>query len=98
MPVDVRKAPKKDEYIEVVFGNRKAYIRSWEWVAKEPVNLKTLSRRRLCFYGKGVIEPWDECENYVPKYSIEVTYCRVKGECQFSKDCPKYSSLISYIS
>ncbi|MEM4522432.1 MAG: hypothetical protein QW738_04365 [Nitrososphaeria archaeon] len=98
VPVDVKKVPKKDEYIEVMLENRKVYIHSWEWVTNEPITLKTLLRKRLCFYGKGVIEPWDECENYLPKYSIDVTYCKLEGTCEFSKSCPKFSSLTSYIS
>jgi len=98
VPLDVRKVPKEDEYIEVSLNDKKVYIKSWEWVAREQISLKTLSRRRLCFYGKGIIEPWDECENYIPKYSNGMVYCRIKGDCEFSKICPKFQSLFSYIS
>lgn len=98
VPIDVKKVPKKDEYVEVTFNDKRVYIQSWDWVIKERVSLKALLRKRLCFYGKGVIEPWDECENYIPKYSIGLVYCKIKGECEFSKICPKYSSLFSYIS
>ena len=57
MPVDVRRIPREGSGIEVKFGEKVAKLPSWEWELKKPMRLSQLTRRRLCLYGKGVVEP-----------------------------------------
>jgi hypothetical protein len=97
VPIDARKILKAGEFIEIRFQDRVAKIPAWDWETKEPISLKKLSRLRICFYGIGVIEPWNQCKNYDPMYSNDLTFCKIKEVCEFSNWCPKFQNMISYI-
>jgi hypothetical protein len=98
VPIDVRKVAKAGEFIEIRFQDRLVKIPSWDWEIEKPISLKKLSMLRLCFYGKGVIEPWYECRNYDPVYPNGLTLCRIEDTCEYSKTCPKYKLIVSYLA
>jgi len=98
VPIDVRKVAKVGEFIEIGFKDKVVKIPAWNWKTEEPISLRKLSMLRICFYGKGVIEPWSDCEKYEPEYPNDLTFCRIGDKCEYSKWCPKYQNMISYIT
>ncbi|RLG92525.1 MAG: hypothetical protein DRO36_01075 [Candidatus Hecatellales archaeon] len=97
VPVDVRKKPLKNEFLEVSFENHSVKIPAWEWKTVKPIKLSEILRRRVCFYGKGVVEPWDECENYKPKFEDGRVACQLENVgCEYSDVCPKNPSRKRY--
>ena len=97
VPIDVRKVVKAGEFIEIGLKDRVVRIPAWDWETKEPISLEKLSMLRLCFYGKGAVEPWNECKNYEPAYPNGLTFCRIDDKCEHFRWCPKYQNMISYI-
>jgi hypothetical protein len=98
VPIDVRKVVKAGEFIEIRFQDRLVKVPSWDWQTKEPISLKSLSILKLCFYGRGVTEPWNECKNYDPIYPNDLILCRIEDTCEYSKMCSKYQRIVSYLS
>lgn len=89
IPVDVRKKPLKNEFVEVSLGNFSVKIQAWDWETVKPVKLSEILRKRLCLYGKGIIEPWSKCENYQPKFENEKVACQLKIGCEYKEICPE---------
>lgn len=75
--------------IVVEFRGRKVEISSWRWVPKDPQMLRMAKVLRVCFYGKGIVAPWDECEWYEAKYGDKLL-CDV-ASCEYEKLCPKFA-------
>jgi len=97
VPIDVYKVINRNEKIIVEFRGKKAEIYGWKWVPKDPSKLSMAIYSRVCFYGKGIILPWDECEYYEAKYPGKL-FCDV-SKCEFENICPKFrESKIPYIS
>ncbi|HID17286.1 TPA: hypothetical protein EYP26_03240 [Candidatus Bathyarchaeota archaeon] len=99
VPIDVRKKPKPGEFVEFRFGKRTVRIQAWDWEAVKQTKLSEIFRKRLCFYGKGIIEPWDECKNYKPRFKGGLTACQINvSRCEHASLCPKCSMLTKYIA
>lgn len=98
VPIDVRKKLKPGEFVEFSFGKRTVKIQAWDWEAVKRTRLSEIFRKRLCFYGKGIIEPWDECENYEPRFKEGLTACQINvSTCKHANLCPKRFMLTKYI-
>jgi hypothetical protein len=97
VPIDVRKVLSQEDFIEISFKDKVVKLPAWSWETVKPISASRLSMLRLCFYGKGIIEPWGECNNYVPKYPHQQVYCKVEDRCEYAKFCPKYQTMLSYI-
>jgi len=99
VPIDVRKVARKNRSLVVEFAGRSERIPGWDWRLVEPTSLKDLRSLRLCVYGtKGIVRPWDDCENHEPKVADGLTFCQVGGDCVHVERCPRYGSLTSYIT
>lgn len=93
IPIDVKKKPLKNEFLEVSFENVSVRIPAWDWETTKPIRLSEILRKRLCLYGKGIVEPWDECENYKPKSEDKKTICQIDTvKCEYADICPKSPS------
>jgi len=94
VPIDVVKVVSDKEYITISLGSRIVKIRSWKWVPKDMEKYKLARIMRVCFYGKGIITPWDECQYYEGMYGDRL-YCDVSN-CEYSMYCPKFRSEKTY--
>jgi len=93
IPIDVKKKPLKNEFIEVVFRDTTVKLEAWDWETIKPLRLSEVLRKRICFYGKGIVEPWDECKNYKPKFKDNMLACQTNNGCEYMHLCPKYEKL-----
>lgn len=93
IPIDVKKKPLKNEFIEVVFRDTTVKLEAWDWETIKPLRLSEVLRKRICFYGKGIVEPWDECKNYKPKFKDSMLACQTNNGCEYMYLCPKYEKL-----
>lgn len=86
------------EFISIEFKGRVVKVPSWEWVPTDPSIMNKLGLYRLCFYGKGLIMPWDLCDNYVSRFEGNKAACDVSSECEYDKICPKFKFKLKYIA
>lgn len=97
VPIDVVKVIDKKEKLTFKFGDKIVTIPSWKWVPKDPHKLYLVKYMRICFYGKGIIFPWDQCKYYETKYGDKLL-CQLTS-CEYIDVCPKYrGELITYIT
>lgn len=96
VPIDVRKVPRKGEFIELKSLGKSVKIQAWDWETLKPIRLDQITSLRLCFY-KGVVKPWSRCDNYFPKLPDKRTICYSEDSCEYSARCPIYRTLTSYI-
>lgn len=97
VPIDVVRVAKADS-IDVQYEGKVLKARGWDWRLAHPVTLGEIRARRLCFYGKGMVRPWEECRGFLAKVPMGVTLCQAGQECDFSARCPKLRQLISYVT
>ncbi len=90
VPIDVVKVIDKENFIVFRFGSKEAKVPSWKWVPKDLSKYYLAKFMRVCFYGKGIVLPWDECEYYEAKFGDKL-YCDI-SKCEYSNYCPKFKS------
>lgn len=73
--------------IKISFGKKEVEIKAWRWELKDKDKERLIGYLRFCFYGKGLITPWDDCEYYEPRRRGGAE-CEV-GLCPYSYVCPK---------
>ena len=88
IPIDAKKIFYRDKKIVISFGERIVEIPEWEWVPKDQRQFEMAKYMRICFYGKGLVLAWDECENFIPKKKVNVL-CNIES-CPYSAVCPKF--------
>ena len=93
VPIDALKVIDKDNYIIIKLGNKEAKIPSWKWIPKDMSKYYLAKYMRVCFYGKGIVTPWDECQYFEGKYGDEVL-CKV-SRCEFAEICPKFKKAVA---
>lgn len=98
VPIDVKKVVDGSREVEVRFGEKSVKMRGWRWRLEKPMRLREIRSLRLCVYGRGVISPWDECSNYLPKFSHGVLACQLgNSKCPYQSECRKHRRT-SYIA
>lgn len=98
VPVDAVKVPKEGEYLEFEVKGKVARVPAWEWRPAPGVKLSEVRLMRFCFYGKGAVRPWDECENFAPTIKSGKALCETGHACEYSADCPKFRLAVGYIA
>ncbi|RLG60394.1 hypothetical protein DRN86_02610 [Candidatus Geothermarchaeota archaeon] len=91
IPINAVKVIDEGIKISIKFRDKTVEIPGWRWIPKEPKKLAMIKYLRFCFYGKGLITPWDECENYFPKHPGQKAICEI-GICPYNLICPKFRS------
>lgn len=94
MPIDARKVARKNRTIEISLGEKSVKVPGWEWKLEKPMRLSEIRRLRLCFHGKGIVEPWDDCESYRPRFGSGRLACQLGDVgCPSSDECRKHKPM-----